>query len=329
MISIVIPAYNNLPKLRLLLESLREALRDAPRTEVIVVDDCSEEDLGSVIRQDFGFARMERLPRRSGPATARNTGAKIAGNDIVLFLDSDVIVRRDTVARVKKMFEDDAGMAALEGEYDTVPANPGFFPRFKGLEYRSFVRDQEYITVLGPRIGAIRRDVFMELGGFDQSYPGASVEDYEFSHRLHDKGYRIRYDRTLEVKHHFTDTILKQFGLSFDRSKEWARLFARKRKFDNFGTTLPEGLGRFAGFAFLVSLPAAFISAYFMILSGALLVLYIALNRRFFALALREEGAYFTARAVPAHLLISFFITAGFICGIVTPTRRKNDRSVT
>jgi len=320
MISIITPFYNNKEKLYKLLRSIKEADREGLEIEVIAVDDYSEIDILPDIKKDFDFVRPIRLSEKRGPAFARNKGADMASGDILLFLDSDVILKKDTLLKVKKAFERD-DVTALEGEYDAVPVNPGFFPRYKALEYRSFVGDQEYLTILGPRICAIRRNIFSELGGFNASYATASVEDYEFSYRLHDKGYKIHYDKTLEVGHHFPENTIRQFRLSFHRAKLWSRLFAKRKKFDNFGTTLPEGLGRLAGFAFLVSLPFLFVSVYLVICSLLLFLLYILLNRKFFTLILKEEGPIFLLRAIPTHLLISVFITLGFAWGILTSKR--------
>ncbi|MFC1577333.1 glycosyltransferase family 2 protein [Candidatus Omnitrophota bacterium] len=318
MISVVTPIYKNQDKLIKLLGSIREASSGIEDLEVIVVDDCSPQDSSREIKELFDFARWIRLDRRSGPAAARNKGAGSARGDIVLFLDSDVIVKADTLKKVEKAFRD-SSVIALEGEYDVEPANEGFFPRYKALEYRSFVGDQEFLTIFGTRICAIRKNVFLDLGGFDASYSTASVEDYEFSDRLGRKGYRIHYDRTLEVKHHFTDRITKQFGLAFNRTFLWTRLFAKRKRFDNFGTTFSEGIGRLSGFVFMLSLPVAFLfKGPPAFLPAALFFAYLFLNRRFFTLVRRKESAVFLIRSVAAHLIISVFINLGFISGILS-----------
>jgi len=323
MISVVIPNYNNRDKLYKLLESLKGALKYAADTEVIVVDDCSSEDLAPEMRDKYNFVKIERLSQKSGSAAARNRGVAIARGDLILFLDSDVIVKDDTLAKVEQAFTSNPNMVALEGEYNITPANTGFFPRYKALEYRSFVIDQKYFSVLGPRIGAIRRGIFQEIGGFDDSYSTASVEDYEFSYRLQQKGYKIHYDKTLEVKHHFPESLLKQFGLSFHRTALWAQLFSKRLKFDNFGTTFAEGMGRLAGFIFIVSVPIILFSMKFLPLSLCLFAAYLVLNRRFFILTIREEGFIFFIRALACHICISFFIVAGFVGGMTGLISKK------
>jgi len=317
MISIIIPVYNNKSKLYKLLASIRDADKANIEAEVFVVDDCSSIDLETPIKNDFNFVRVLKLPKRSGPAYARNFGARNAKGDTLLFLDSDVIIKKDTLVKIEYTLRNE-NVSVLEGEYDVVPANPGFFPRYKALEYRSFVIDQEYLTTLGTRICAIRKKVFDELGGFNASYNNASVEDYELGYRLQDKGYKIHYDKSLEVGHHYTESVAKQFYLSFDRARLWSKLFVKRKKFDNFGSTLPEGIGRFSGILFMISLPFIVISSYFTVASIILFSAYLLLNKRFFILVSREEGMLFLLRAIMCHLLISVFINLGFAYGILT-----------
>jgi hypothetical protein len=60
------------------------------------------------------------------------------------------------------------------------------------------------------------------------------------------------------------------------------------------------------------------------IFSIAIFIIYIVLNRGFFGMVFRKEGAYFLTRALIAHLSVSFFITAGFIWGAVTSMLKRS-----
>ena len=62
------------------------------------MDDASTDDSASVAR-GFGVQQI-LLPQREGPAVARNTGARQASGDVILFLDADVCVHPDTVVRI-------------------------------------------------------------------------------------------------------------------------------------------------------------------------------------------------------------------------------------
>ena len=82
--------------------------------------------------------------------------------------------------------------------------------------------------------GAICRDVFLSLGGFDESYRQPSIEDIELGYRLKQAGYRIKLCKTLQVKH------LKHWGVVsllkadfFYRALAWTQLILRNGKLIN------------------------------------------------------------------------------------------------
>src|SRR6185503_8954621 len=78
------------------------ALLAPPPLEIIVVDDGSTDDAGS--RARACGARVVRMPAPSGPAAARNRGAREARGEILLFLDADVAAPPGIAGRVGRFF---------------------------------------------------------------------------------------------------------------------------------------------------------------------------------------------------------------------------------
>ena len=62
-------------------------------------------------------------PRSDGPAAARNTGAREATGDVLVFVDADVLVHRDAFARIRAAFASDPNLTAVFGSYDDDPAD--------------------------------------------------------------------------------------------------------------------------------------------------------------------------------------------------------------
>jgi len=87
-VSIIVPVHNNPQDLRKCLSALT-APSDA-ESEVIVVDDASTDDTPAVAAR-MGV-RVLRLAQNSGPAAARNHGARLAQGEILFFVDADVVV---------------------------------------------------------------------------------------------------------------------------------------------------------------------------------------------------------------------------------------------
>lgn len=92
-ISIVIPFYNKEPYIISTLQALTAQMSSAD--EIIVVDDQSTDNGPYIARAFFetvpAYGRVVTLPRNSGPATARNWGARISKNPYLLFFDADDI----------------------------------------------------------------------------------------------------------------------------------------------------------------------------------------------------------------------------------------------
>src|SRR5947209_8318830 len=117
-LSVVIPVNNGGRDLGRCLRGLRDSSR--ADYELVVVDDGST-DGSAGLAEDFG-ARVVRNPVKLGPAAARNAGALAAEAPLIFFLDADVAVHPDTIARAMARFEADPALAGLFGSYDDSPA---------------------------------------------------------------------------------------------------------------------------------------------------------------------------------------------------------------
>ena len=230
-VSIVIPVYNSADTLRQALERLAEL--SEPADEILVVDDGSTD--GSVEVARAAGVRALSSGRRNGPARARNIGAKEATGDILFFLDADVVVSPDTVARVRRSFAEDPELDALIGSYDDQPGSSDFLSQYRNLMHH-FVhqRSRRDACTFWSGCGAIRRDVFKEHGGFDESYERPAIEDIELGYRLFQAGCKMILDRDVQVKHLKRWTF---WGLVrcdvLDRAIPWTELILRDKRMPN------------------------------------------------------------------------------------------------
>lgn len=313
--SFITPAYNNPQEVKKLLDSIRPEFQKDPTIEVLVVDDCSKDDGLRKIAAESGFAKYIRLEKNSGPARARNVGAEAAKNDILIFVDSDVVLNEDTLQRIRDKFRDEK-VGILGGEYDLEPANPSPAARFKALMVASWRPKENFVTVFLTRIGAIKKEIFAKFGGFDASLKTASVEDYEFGRRLMDAGHILYYDPAITVRHHFPP-FRKQVKLFFHRAFMWVYTFRRCGKFDNTCTTPLQGISQLCGFLAIVSLSLSAVNIKLLFVSAAFLVIFVLTSSRFFLSTLEHEGLIFTLRAIIMALIISCSIALGALWGVI------------
>ena len=82
------------------------------------------------------------------------------------------------------------------GSYDDDPPGPGLLSQYKTLQ-QHFVHQtsSECAFAFWSGCGAVRKELFLRLGGVSESYPRPAVEDIEFGHRLRADGRRILLDR--------------------------------------------------------------------------------------------------------------------------------------
>lgn len=196
-VAIVIPAYNAAPFLR---RTLPTTLRVAGNSRVLVVDAHSSDATGEIARA-LG-AEVIELPRRAGPAEARNAGVQELESEVVLFLDADCLPHGDVLDRVRIAFREDAGLISLTGSYDAQPPEQNFFSQYMNLRHHFFhqIAAQENATFWAG-IGAVRRKIFLEVGGFDADrFPRPQIEDIELAVRLRGFG-RMALDPELCVTH--------------------------------------------------------------------------------------------------------------------------------
>jgi GT2 family glycosyltransferase len=263
-----------------------------------------------------GFAMYIRLEKNSGPAEARNAGARAAKNDILVFVDSDVILNEYTLSRIRERFAGDGRVRIFGGEYELEPANPSLSTSFKSLMVASWRPKGTIVSVFLTRIGAIEKGIFMEMGGFDTSLRTASVEDYEFARRLIGRGYTIHYDPAVTVRHHFP-SFKKQIKLFFHRSFMWVYVLKRYGGFDNTCTTPLQGVSQLSGFLALVFFVSALIDIRLIYVALLFLALFILTSLRFFSLTFKEKGVLFTLISIPMSLVISCSIVLGAVWGFI------------
>jgi glycosyltransferase involved in cell wall biosynthesis len=301
MISIIIPTYNASSFMPNLLDSIfNQAVADM---EVIIVDDCSTDDTVEVVSKHP--VRVIRMEKNGGPARARNRGVQEAKGDIIFFLDSDVVVLDGTIQEVKNYFENNPSASCIIGMCSTEPLNSGFVPAYMAMFEYIHLIGQKYdkVSVFAPRCGAIKKDLFLGVGGYDEGYKGADVEDFELARRIN-KTDSIILNPKLIVKHQFAD-LRQALKIYFRRTVMWVQLFFKEKKLDNAGPTSPSNgiaaICAFFSFIMLCLIPAMTFAkpAFFF-----LIAVYFLSNLKWWLFMLKEAGFIFSLKA----LLLNYFL---------------------
>lgn len=321
-ISVIVPVHNGGENFRRCLSALAEA--EPPPNEIIVVADADRDGSGCLAEKSG--AQVLITPTPGGPARARNLGARIARGDVLFFVDADVAIPPDAMEKITAAFRREPDLAAIFGSYDDAPAATNFLSQYKNLfhHYIHQTAREEASTFFGA-CGAIRRDVFLALGGYYESYRQPSIEDIELGYRLKHAGHRIRLCKTLQVKH------LKPWGVVsllkadfFHRALPWTKLILRDRRFINdLNLRYSSRVSVMLIYGLLGALVGARWWPRFLIFACAAVLLLLALNAPLYRFFQRKRGLRFALQTIPWHWLYYLYSGLAFAIGV---TRYLFDR---
>lgn len=319
--SVVIPVRDGGESFVASLEALGRSTFDD--REVVVVDDGSRD--GSAEEALRAGARLVATSGGRGPAAARNLGARHARGRWLYFLDADCAVHPDTLERAARALEADPGLGALFGSYDDAPAAPGVVSRFRNLLHHwTHQRGRPEASTFWAGCGAIRRETFEGLGGFDAGrYPHPSVEDIELGARLCARGGRVRLDPGVQVTHLKAWTLADMVRTDvLRRAAPWTELafrsggLPRDLNVDIRGragvAAACAGAGCMAASPWAPPLAAAGVA-----LTATATLLHLDFHR----LLARRGGARLVLAGVPLHLLHLLCAGAGFALGALRALR--------
>ncbi len=221
--SIVIPNWNGRDLLEKYLPSVVASLANHPESEIIVVDNGSEDGSAEFVRRQYPQVRLVALERNLGFGGGSNAGFKAARNDVVVLLNSDMRVDPGFLAPLLDGFTDEKVFAvscqifmsdkqkarqetgltegwwlqgALRVGHRTDPKINQLFPCFYG----------------GGGSCAFDRRKFFELGGFDHLLRPFYLEDTDLGYLAWKRGWKVLYQPASIVYHEHRGTIGKRFS---------------------------------------------------------------------------------------------------------------------
>lgn len=217
--SIVIPTYRRPAQLGDCLAALTGL--DFPREqfEVIVVDDGSDHPLNDLVAsfQNHLNVRLLSQPHR-GPSMARNTGARAAQGIFLAFTDDDCLVAPTWLTalhvRLKAMPQALVGGHTINAYPDNLYSTVS--QRLTDSLYAYYDSHPRSLRFFTSNNVAVARSMFLEVGGFDPTFPLAAGEDREFCARWVRHGHMLVSEERAVIHHRHWLTLRsfwkQQFG---------------------------------------------------------------------------------------------------------------------
>ncbi len=194
-LSVVIPTYNRLPILRQCLQALERQRLEPPLQgyEVVVVDDGSTDATVAWLEQARAAGELPHLrllqQEHGGPAQGRNRGVEAARGEVIVFIDSDLVVGSDFLLSHARGLDQDwrRGGNRLSFTYGAV-INTADFANPTGERHK--LRDLSWAYFATGNV-AIERSLLERAGLFDPAFQLYGWEDLELGERLRALGVRL------------------------------------------------------------------------------------------------------------------------------------------
>jgi GT2 family glycosyltransferase len=200
LVSIVILNYKRLDALELTLQSV--AGQNYARTEVIVVDNHSEQDVAGVVSRFGAHIHLLQMGSNLGACGGRNAGIRSAAGEIVITLDNDVsFLSQSAIDRVVAIFQQHSDFHVLAFQLrDAVTGDLRLREWCHPRDWRLFSESQFETHYFVEGAAAYRREVFDSAGDYFEPL-FVYNEGWDFGLRILDKGFRILYTPEIKVRH--------------------------------------------------------------------------------------------------------------------------------
>ena len=218
MISVIIPTHNRCDQVKKLLENIDE-LKNEIKLEVILVDNNSSDETYKVVNE-FNFIKYI-FEKNTAFTRARLTGALNSSYEILLFLDDDVIVGKNSFKEIINIFHNDKNCGLIAGRIDPYYLNkpPEWVLKcqneFNGWSLFHKGEKEKFVDgAAGPMI-AIKKSLFFDVGGFEPDTIGVETNrkdglfqklyigpgDYGLCYKVKLKGFKIKYSPLVRCQH--------------------------------------------------------------------------------------------------------------------------------
>lgn len=320
-VNVIIPNYNRGKDILECVESIRASTYF--NLDILVVDDCSTDKSVDTLKNKG--IRVIRHDRNRGSAATRNTGAKNTNGEIIVFIDSDVAILKDTIEKFVKILQSDDSISAVVALPDKENKYKGFFTQhFIMRVYYNYINLPDFIIHTNGTATAIRRSVFNLVGGYNELLKAAGVEDDEFGFDLHNKGKQIYLDKDNAVVH---NKRINFFGLlKNDMLRTMDRVFFmfRKSQLNSvlsekrfISTPMAHIISAILAPLIVVSFTLIFFSEWFLFLFLLLLLFFYSLYLGYLSFVLKEKGIVFAIKIFFLLIIDMFFVHIALWLGVI------------
>jgi len=316
-ISVIIPTYNTSSTIEECLSSILN--QGYPGLEIIVVDDASTDN--TIEKISKYPVKLLTKANNQGVAHSRNLGAEKASSEILIFVDSDIVVPPGRILQLIKSLKEKPEILAVAGVYSDNTRGLNFISDFKNLDlaYRGQLCGGR-VKYFGTAFFTIKKSTFIEAGGFSTEFKGATAEDLDFGYKVTKGKPAMFLDKTITVDHLKRYNLFTMLKTDFQRIINMMRIIRVSKGEYKAGEHAPlyYYLNPFlAGLFFLLLILSIKFNLGWMVLGTALA--FILNNSGFLGFLSRKRGVIFAIKSIFILLIEYVFALASIFISLVIP----------
>lgn len=306
--SIIIPAFNAEKTIARCIDSIR-ACSPIKSHELILVDDGSSDSTAKIAKSKK--VKVIKLNNNFGPSYARNKGAKAAKGEILVFIDSDVLLEKGTFLRIENEFKENRNIYGVCLGINPKCEMKDIISIYKNIYMHNYCESDK--TWLLTMAFAIKRNAFFETKGFNEK--NRVCEDMVFGEEMLKRGYKFKFLNTLWINHVHRYTPIEFLLTEIRRSKAYSQImltnfFSKSKINSHVLSSMPLSMLAAA------ILPLAFImkSLLFFIIMATV---FYFLNIKILNLTTKYFGIFSTVKAAPLILFDYYLFMIGLSLGAI------------
>ena len=235
-ISFIIPTYNSAKTIQECLENIIQESKKF-NSEILVIDDCSKDETEKIVK-NFEEVKFYKLKKNGGVGHARNIGSRLASNKILCYVDSDLIISRNSVKKLIQKLISDSKIGSVGGIPDPITLHKdSWSSKFVGLRsafgFEDTV-DEFNVSDAQSEFFVIYSSFLRKIGGW-KYYRNAGGEEYELGHKIN-----LFNKQNLKLKNvtykTYWSKLFDRFKKNIDRTEKYIPIFLNRKKFDSEGS---------------------------------------------------------------------------------------------
>ena len=217
-ITLIITNWNGSKLLRECLPTVLEAVRFDHHHfyEVMVIDDCSNDNSLGILADEFPEVRTEQTPQNLGFQEANNYAVKLAESKIVMPMNNDIKLDPKALHYLAQHF-DNKDTFAVSGKIFAFDQTTflygnrgGYFQKGHFHLYEKPPEDDSQTLFACGGAFMVNRQKYLDLGGFDSMYHPLYYEEIDLSYRALKRGWKVHYEPQSIAYHKVQATITRQ-----------------------------------------------------------------------------------------------------------------------